>query len=40
MSSNLAAAYALLGILIIGAKHGYDIYSYFSTHLNQLVGTM
>ncbi|MDY6861833.1 MAG: helix-turn-helix transcriptional regulator [Thermodesulfobacteriota bacterium] len=35
MNFKSAQGYALLGILMTGLKHGYDIHNYFCTHLNQ-----
>jgi len=35
MSFKLSPEYALLGVLMKGPKHGYDVHSYFSTHMEQ-----
>jgi DNA-binding PadR family transcriptional regulator len=35
MSLKSAPVYALLGILMTGSKHGYEIHSYFSLNLSQ-----
>jgi len=35
MSFKLSPEYALLGILMTGPKHGYDMHSYFSSNMHQ-----
>ena len=35
MSFKLSPEYALLGILMTGPKHGYEVHSYFSFYMNQ-----
>ena len=35
MSFKLSPEYALLGILMTGPKHGYEMHSYFSSHMDQ-----
>jgi PadR family transcriptional regulator AphA len=35
MSFKLSPEYALLGILMSGPKHGYEMHSYFSSHMDQ-----
>jgi len=35
MSFKLSPEYALLGILMSGPKHGYEMHSYFSFHMDQ-----
>jgi PadR family transcriptional regulator AphA len=35
MSFKLSPEYALLGVLMTGPKHGYEVHSYFSSHMDQ-----
>ena len=35
MSFKLSPEYVLLGILMTGPKHGYEMHSYFSSHMDQ-----
>jgi DNA-binding PadR family transcriptional regulator len=35
MSFKLSPEYALLGVLMPGPKHGYEMHSYFSSNMDQ-----